>query len=147
PALAAALDVVGHPIVHLWVSASAPDVDAFVYLEEIDARGNARYITEGNLRASHRALGQAPYQTLGLPFHSFFRRDQTPIPAGEAVELVFDLLPTAWRYSPGKRLRVTVAFADAGNFATPILNPPAAVKVYRDPQHPSYIEIPTVPSP
>ncbi len=29
------------------------------------------YISEGNLRASHRALSQAPYENLGLPFYSY----------------------------------------------------------------------------
>ena len=37
-------------------------------LKKVEGR-KSTYITEGNLRASHRALSQAPYNNLGLPFH------------------------------------------------------------------------------
>jgi len=142
PQLQAAIDVVGHPIVHLWLSSEAPDLDAFVYLEEVDQNGNSRYITEGDLRASHRALGQAPYEDFGLPFHTYFQSDQQPIPALEPFELVFDLLPTAYHFSKGSRIRITVAFADAGNFDTPVLEPAPRLTLLRDIDHPSYVVVP-----
>ena len=65
--LAAPLEVTGHPVVHLWISASAPDVDVFVYLEEVDAKGGSRYVSEGALRASHRATADPGYDLMGLP--------------------------------------------------------------------------------
>jgi putative CocE/NonD family hydrolase len=36
PPLGAAAQVVGHPLVHLWLSSDAPDLDVFAYLEEVD---------------------------------------------------------------------------------------------------------------
>jgi putative CocE/NonD family hydrolase len=139
--------VVGHPIMHLWLSTDAPDLDAFVYLEEVDNRGNSTYITEGELRSSHRQLSQAPFDNLGLPWHDHFRSGLQPIPGGQPFELVIDLRPTAWHFSPGKRIRITVAFADAGNFDTPVLIPTPMVQVFRDTNHPSYVEIPIVQYP
>ena len=47
----------GAPIMHLWLATDTPDLDLFVYLEEVDDTGKPTYITEGNLRASHRKLG------------------------------------------------------------------------------------------
>jgi predicted acyl esterase len=66
------------------------------------------------------------------------------IPAGEAVELVFDLLPTAYRFHRGNSIRITVAFADADNFATLFLNPPPEVRLLRDVDHASFIDLPRI---
>jgi len=137
-----AVQVVGHPAMHVWLRTDSSDLDIFAYLEEVDANGDSKYITEGNLRASHRSLGQAPYQNLDLPYHSYFKTDRKPIPAGEPVELVFDLLPTAYQFSKGSRIRVTIACADADNFETPVVAPAPGIRLLRDVDHPSFIQLP-----
>ncbi len=147
PPLEADLEVTGHPVVHLWLSTAAPDLDVFVYLEEVDAKGKSTYITEGDLRASHRKLSAAPFNNLGLPYHSHFLTDQQPIPSGEPFELVFSLLPTSYRFHAGSRIRITVAFADAGNFDTPVITPAPALQVLRDTGHPSYVDLPIIQKP
>jgi putative CocE/NonD family hydrolase len=73
--LEAGLEITGHPVVHLWLTSDAPDLEVFVYLEEVDRKGSSTYVTEGNLRASHRKLSQAPFDNLGLPYHSYYQRD------------------------------------------------------------------------
>jgi hypothetical protein len=140
------LEVTGHPVVHLWLTTDAPDLDAFVYLAEVNQSGKSSYITEGTLRASHRKLSKAPYKNLGLPFHSHYQSDLLPIPAGEPFELVFSLLPTSHRFHKGGRIRVTVAFADADNFETPVIDPPPKVQLLRDRNHPSSVQLPVVTS-
>jgi hypothetical protein len=67
-ALARDVVVVGHPVVKLFVASSAEDADVFVLLEEVGAADDVRYVTEGVLRASHRALGDAPWNNESLPF-------------------------------------------------------------------------------
>jgi len=146
PPLEADVEVVGHLLIHLWLAADAPDLDAFVYLEEVDGSGKSAYITEGTLRASHRKLSRAPYNNLGLPYHSHYQSDLEPLPAGQPVELVFDLLPTAYRFPKGSRIRITVAFADADNFETPVINPAPKLRLLRDKNHPSFVELPIVQS-
>jgi len=140
------VQVVGHPVVHIWLRTDAPDLDLFVYLEEVDEDGNSTYVTEGNLRASHRALGKAPFDNLGLPWHNHFESELKAIPAGEPMELVFDLLPTAFEFSKGRRIRVSIAFADADNFETPVIDPAPVVHLLRDKNHPSLIELPLLRS-
>jgi putative CocE/NonD family hydrolase len=142
PSLETAVITAGHPIVHLWLSTDAPDLDIFVYLEEVDGNGNSTYISQGNLRASHRTLSPAPFENFGLPWQNHFQSELQPIPAGEPIELVFDLLPTAWQFSPSKHIRIAVALADAGNFDTPILDPAPTLQLLRESSHPSYIELP-----
>ncbi len=145
PPLVTDVEVTGHPVVHLWLTADAPDLDAFVYLEEVDRTGKSTYITEGDLRASHRKLGQAPFNNLGLPYQSHYQSDLEPIPSGEPFELVFSLLPSSYQFHAGSRIRITLAFADAGNFDTPMLNPAPAVQLLRNTNQASYVELPVVP--
>jgi uncharacterized protein len=136
------VNITGHPVAHLWLRTDAPDLDVFVYLEEVDEKGNSTYITQGNLRASHRLLSPAPFENFGLPWHNHFQSELQPIPAGEPFELVFDLLPTSYQFHASSRIRITVAFADAGNFDTPILDPAPTLQVLRNNNHPSYVELP-----
>ncbi len=138
------MEVTGHPVAHLWLTTDAPDLDAFVYLEVVDASGRSTYLTEGDLRASHRSLSAAPFNTFGLPYHSHLRADYSLVPVGEPFELRFSLLPTSYRVRAGSRLRITVAFADADNFDTPRLTPAPRLQLLRDVGHPSLIEIPVV---
>jgi putative CocE/NonD family hydrolase len=147
PALKTSVNITGHPVVHLWLTAQATDLDAFAYLEEVDGSGNSTYITEGNLRASHRVLSPAPFYNFGLPWRNHFQTELKPITIGEPLELVFDLRPTAWIFSPGRSIRITVAFADANNFDTPVLVPAPTLNVLRDAAHPSYVELPIIPNP
>jgi len=139
------VQVVGHPLAHVWLTTRAPDLDVFVYLERVDGSGRSTYITEGLLRASHRAPDEAPYDYLGLPYHNHYRSESEPIPAGEPIELLIDLLPTAVRFPAGSRIRVTIAFADADNFDTPVLDPAPQLQLLRDSAHPSSIQLPIGP--
>jgi uncharacterized protein len=144
--LEAPVQVIGHPVVHLSLRTDAPDLDVFVYLEEVDAEGNSTYVTEGILRASHRALGKATFENLGLPWHNHFQTELKAIPSGEPFEIVLDLLPTAYQFFNGRRIRVTVAFADADNFDTPMIDPAPGVQLLRGKEHPSFIELPLLRS-
>jgi hypothetical protein len=141
------VEVTGHPVAHLWLTTNAPDLDLFVYLEEVDESGKSTYLTEGNLRASHRKVGRPPYNNLGLPYHSFYQSDLEPIPVEKPVELVFSLHPVSYRFHKGDRIRITVAFSDADNFETPVVNPAPKLKLLRDKNHPSFVQIPIIQSP
>lgn len=123
-----------------------PDLDLVMYLEDVDERGNSTYITQGSLRASHRALAEPPIDNFGLPWHTDFQSDLQPIPAGEPLELVFDLLPTAYHFESGHSLQISVTFADADSFGTPILDLAPLVSLLRDVAHASFIDIPVLPN-
>ena len=144
PPLDAKMEVTGHPVIHLWLTTDSVDLDVFVYLETVDGKGKSTYITEGNLRASHRAISAAPYENLDLPYHSHYESDLEPVSVGEPFELVFDLLPTSYQFNEGDRIRITLTFADAGNFDTPVLDPPPTLKLHRNSSHPSYVDLPVI---
>jgi len=144
--LGSPVEVIGHPVVHLWVTSSARDLDAMVYLEDVDSTGKAGYVTEGVLRASHRRLGQPPFNNFGLPWPRSFKEDVELLPTGPA-ELVFDLHPTAKRFVTGHRIRVTLQGADRNTRIGVYPKAPPLVLVYRDTAHPSRIVLPIAPVP
>ena len=144
--LPAEVEVTGHPVVHLWVTSSAKDGDFFAYLEDVSPASYSKYITEGNLRASHRALSPAPYNNLGLPYHRSNAADIANLP-DQPVELAFDLIPTSYVFDAGHRIRVTITCADKDTAPTPQLDPPPTVHLYRDADHASYIVLPIIPNP
>ena len=114
PPLAAALTVRGHPLVRLRVATSTPEAFVFAYLEDVAPDGKVEIVSHGRLAASQRKItANAPYDTLGLPWHSGLKADAAPMPPGKAEDLVFDLLPTSIIFQPGHRLRLTLAGADA----------------------------------
>jgi putative CocE/NonD family hydrolase len=145
PALQADLEVTGHPIVTLWLTATAPDVDIFVYLEDVRRNEYSEYVTEGVLRASHRAESEPPYHNLGLPYHASLSDTVACLPVGEPVRLTFDLHPVSRIFRRGHRIRVAITGADADNARTPVLDPAPTITVRRNSRHPSCIVLPLIP--
>jgi len=137
------VEVTGHPIIHLWVTSTAKDGDFFVYLEEVDENGYSHYITEGTLRASHRATTKPPFDYIKLPYHRSFAEDVVNLPS-EPVELVFDLHPTSNIFDVGHRIRATISGTDKDNALTPKLSPPPTVSIYRNTNYSSYIILPII---
>lgn len=111
--LASATELAGHGLADLWLSSSESDLAVFVYLTEIEADGTERYVTEGLLRALHRKERPAPqnYRTT-WPFRSFTRADAAPLVRGEVERIRIPLLPVAWRFAAGSRIRLSIAGAD-----------------------------------
>jgi uncharacterized protein len=136
-----AVEITGHPILHLWIRATAPDVDVFAYLEEVADDGRSSYVTEGVLRASHRALHRPPIDSTNLPYHRSYEDDIKPLPDGP-VELVLDLLPTSRVVPTGARIRLTIAGADRDNALTPEPGEAVWLEVYHDAAHPSRLLLP-----
>jgi len=144
--LATDVEVIGHPIVNLWVESSANDVDAFVYLEDLEPSGRSTYVTEGVLRASHRTLARPDYQNFGLPWPRSHESDVAALPS-QPTELVFDLLPTAKRFRAGHRIRITVQGSDRDTHRKVFPDPPPLVTIHRDGAHPSHVVLPIAPLP
>lgn len=104
-------------------------------------------MTEGVLRASHRALGKPPYPSLDLPYNRSMEVDLEPLRKDEPAKLVLDLYPVSNVFDAGHRIRVTITGADRANHATPELDPPAVVTVHRDVSRASRVVLPVRPSP
>lgn len=124
--LPADLEIAGHPVVSLWLASSEPDAAVFAYLSEVESDGAVRYVTEGQLRAIHRAEAPCPdkYRT-AWPWHPLSREAARPMPIGKPQRIRLALLPIAWRFAKGSRIRLSLAGSDADHFAqTPHGRPP-----------------------
>lgn len=147
PVLQTDLTLTGSPVITIYVSTAAPDLDLFAYLEEVNARGQSEYITEGALRATYRALAPAPFANFGLPYHPGRPEYLAILPADEPVALVFDLLPISNTFQAGKRLRLTLTGADAGHTEPLDWTAGTTLSVHRGRTHPTLLALPVAPTP
>jgi putative CocE/NonD family hydrolase len=141
--LASATELAGHGLADLWLASSESDLALFVYLSEIEADGTERYVTEGLLRALHRKEQPAPpnYRTT-WPFRSFRRADAAPLLRGEVERIRIPLLPVAWRFAAGSRIRLSIAGADDDHCGQVPHGRPPLVTMLRGEGRASALELP-----
>ena len=162
--LATDIEVTGHPVVDLWVSSNRSDGDFYVYLTDVDEKGKSLYVSEGQLRAGWHKLYPAEEQVKGvvkvlpeLPWHGYTKVNyqKSPLAGGKIINLRFDLMPVAWVFKKGHRIRIAIAGADYPDFElNPVLSPEndpakslaATIRVYRSVKYPSRIELPIIPA-
>jgi predicted acyl esterase len=91
------------------------------YLEDVAPDGRVTYLTEGELRLLHRKTTGSTDRTGCDPAagtrRTFNGADAAAVVPGELMYVELPLLPTAARIQRGHRLRLSLAGADAGNFA------------------------------
>jgi uncharacterized protein len=164
-ALTKPVEMVGHPMINLWLSSDQIAGDIYVYLSDVDAEGNVHYVSEGQLRAGFKDLHDPKWQTKNtlpvkpdLPWHGYKKADYTPkvFSGGRVVELRFDLMPNAWLFQKGHKIRISIAGADYGNFEynpelcsgdLPDTCPETHFEIHRGEATPSRIELPVIPGP
>jgi predicted acyl esterase len=125
-----ATDLVGHARLHLFVSAEqADDLDLFVALEKLDARGQVVGMTHyaifetgpvalGWLRISHREL-DTQQSTSYLPVLA--HRHEQKVTPGEIVAADIEILPSGTHFSAGETLRLRIQGRDIFNPPKPLL--------------------------
>jgi putative CocE/NonD family hydrolase len=142
------LEVTGHPVATVYLSANATDTTLFVYLEDVTPEGQVHYVTEGELRALHRTWQPAESTAdpdISIPHRTFRRADATPLIPGEVVPLTLDLLPVSYQFKKGHRIRVALAGADKDHFR--LLDDPSPTwQIWHTSDRPSRIELPVVPN-
>ncbi|HYD90522.1 MAG TPA: CocE/NonD family hydrolase, partial [Flavobacterium sp.] len=138
------VELTGHPIINLYMSANATDATVFVYIEDVEPDGTVNYVTEGQFRAVHRKVSNSepPYVQAG-PYHTFKREDAMPLIPGKVFNLKFDILPISYRFEKGHKLRVSIAGVDKGHFDRPE-DMPTEFEIYFSPDYPSSISLPFV---
>jgi hypothetical protein len=96
------------------------------------------------LRAVHRAEAPCPanYRT-SWPWRTFARKDMKPMPLGVPQLLRFALLPVAWRFARGSRVRLSIAGADADHFVQTPHGRPPLLEVVSGGEQASLLDLPT----
>ena len=159
------MEVTGHPIVRLWVSATSADADFFVYLEDVDETGRSLMVTEGQLRSGWAALHDKNTATdceievlPDLPWHGYEKDQYQPgmLANGQIVELVIDLQPTSWTFKANHSIRLALSGANWPDFQlhptlSPRNNPEGGgnihpvITVHCGGEHQSVLELPVIP--
>jgi putative CocE/NonD family hydrolase len=137
--LAHATGLTGNAVLHLEATFTSEDAAVHAYLEAVRPDGYVHYLTEGQLRASHRKPGEgpAPYETYG-PWHSHRRADLAPLVPGEPAVLELVLWPVSVLLPAGWRLRLALAGADTPTFR----RVPDSGEVHIDVHGTSWLDLP-----
>jgi putative CocE/NonD family hydrolase len=156
--LATDMEVTGHPLLTVTLSSTAANGDLFAYLEDVAPDGKALLVTEGQLRLNYP--GVKPVQQIiqgsagavrvqpEVPWHGFTRTDYVPdaLANGRVRTYQLDLMPTAWVFRAGHRIRLSLAGADVPNFAPhPSAGATAPVWTVRRGAGLSKLELPVIP--
>jgi putative CocE/NonD family hydrolase len=138
------LQITGSPVLALEMSSTTSDGAIYAYLEDVSPEGQVTYLDEGIFRVIDRKEvdpKSLPYEPLG-PVHSFLRKDAEPLVPGQPTTIRFSLYATSVLLRKGHRIRVSLAGADAGVYQR---YPPEGTptwRIYRDQQHPPFLELP-----
>ena len=103
------LDLVGPIGLHLVAKSTARDTDWYAKLSDVAPDGSESLITEGALRASHRALDPAK-STPARPYHTHV--NPRPIEPERFYEYDIEIEPTAYRLATGHRLQMRLTSLD-----------------------------------
>ena len=133
----------GHPVVTLKLECDYSDAAVIVYLEDVAPDGTRRYVTEGMLRALHRAETSPPETYRACwPYHSGNEKDASPLVPGEPAVLRIAMLPTSWRFSKGHRISLAISGADKDNYIRIPYGRPGEWKVHLGGGDGSKIDLP-----
>jgi hypothetical protein len=126
-ALTGAREITGHPILEITLGTNAVTTDVYAYLEDVAPDGSSLLVSEGQLRANYHSRKSAPDSMPAssrlrvkpaLPWQGYTRADfdPTPFAGNRTVRLEFDLMPIAWLFRAGHRIRLSLAGADKDTF-------------------------------
>jgi putative CocE/NonD family hydrolase len=127
-------EVTGYPHVSLWASSNTDDGDMVFSLNDVAPDGMSTQVIQGYLNVPHQAS----------------LSDPRPLVPGQAQKIDVDLLPTAYVFQSGHRLRLALAgaasVADSLPFPQgPGPNPAAFTwTVMQDAEHPATLTLPVV---
>jgi len=115
------VELAGHGKLIVYASTTRDDMDVivkvseqFVQSAEDRVKGiQPRYsiVTKGWLRASHHGERDGRFSTDYLPVYTHANR--TPLKPGQIYKLEVPLLPHAWRFAKGSRIRLEISCADS----------------------------------
>jgi putative CocE/NonD family hydrolase len=109
PVLTRPLDLSGPIGLHLIAASTGSDTDWHAKLSDVAPDGNESIITDGALRASHRALDRR-LSTPARPYHT--HTDPQPIEPNRYYEYDVEIWPTAYELAPGHQLQLRLTSSD-----------------------------------
>ena len=136
----------------VWVSTTASDAVVTVRVTDVAPDGTSTELTDGWLAGSFRAVDSSRSRFVSgqllQPWHPFTQSSVLPVAAGQPIELPIEIFPTDALIPTGHSLRLYVGPNDFPHAVPPLSQLTASlggvVQVLHDPQHASYLELPTL---
>jgi putative CocE/NonD family hydrolase len=147
-------EVTGPIVFHLFAASSSTETQFLVKIcdqpplapelaaaiKTVDVAPPAHIVTEGWLKASHRALDPARSTPLS-PYHAHTKSE--PLAPGKIYPFQIEIWPTCWVFKKGHRIRLELmAFDQQCQFYLGHLR--ATDTFYHDAGHPSHLVLPVV---
>ncbi len=129
-------EVTGYPHVSLWAASNADDGDMVFSLNDVAPDGSSTQVVQGYVNVPHQASLAAA---------------KALVP-GQAQKIELDLLPTAYVFQPGHRLRLALAGAASVAAGLPFPQGPGphptafTWTVMQDAEHPATLTLPIIGS-
>jgi putative CocE/NonD family hydrolase len=109
PALDRPRLLAGPLALHLSAASTATDTDFYAKVSDVAPDGTESVVTEGALRASHRAIDPAKSRP-ERPYHP--HTDPQPVEPGRFYDYAIEIWPTAYELAPGHRLQLRITSTD-----------------------------------
>ncbi len=104
-----ATQITGPLALHLVAASDAADTDWYAKVSDVAPDGTETFVTEGALRASHRALDPTR-STAARPYHT--HTNPTPIVPGDFYAYDVEIWPTAYEIAAGHKLQLRLTSSD-----------------------------------
>ncbi|MHA1831808.1 MAG: CocE/NonD family hydrolase, partial [Candidatus Helarchaeota archaeon] len=139
------LEITGYPIVKLFLKSTHSDGMIHVHLEFINNKGKIKWITDGQLRLIFHKISKdkPPYKTI-IPYHSYLRKDISPLEPNKITEITFALYPTSILLKKGHRIRIAIGGADKDTFTRYPLKYNPTITIERNKNYQSLILLPII---
>jgi uncharacterized protein len=139
---------IGPASLDLQLESTASNTDLQVTVSEVRPDGTELFIQSGDLRADDRALDPQASSPLH-PVPTYLARDVRPLPAGSFTGVRIPILPFAYAFRAGSRIRITIT-APGGDrpvwqFATPLTHGSVTDTLGLGGVRPSALVLPIVP--
>jgi uncharacterized protein len=152
PPLAEDLRLSGPLFADLWVTTTAREAVVSVRATDVAPDGTSTELTAGWLAGSFRALDPTRSRYVNgqllQPWHPFTKDSMLDVTPGAPIELPVEIFPTNAVIKAGRSLRIAVGPNDFPHAVPPALQLVGSlggvVQVLHDPQHPSYVALPTL---
>lgn len=116
------LTVLGHPALIAVIGAECADFDVHARISAVKSDGSVVQLTEGRLRASHRAVDRerslvSSAGEIVVPWHPHDRGHE--LPSGQEATLAVEIAPLGHRFDAGDRVRLGLTLTRADEESVP----------------------------
>jgi len=142
-------EVTGPVALYLYAAIDQDDANWHAQISDVDATGKARLVTNGWLKASHRAIDKVRSRLPWLPEHLHTEDAVEPVVPCEINEYAMELIPCCNVFFRGHRIQLEISSNDPPEMSESgphVCSSRVTLhKIYRDRERRSHLLLPIIP--